>query len=37
VVIVGNAVDPMIQDPAAAVKMAEEYLEMYKDYLPTFA
>jgi len=30
------AIDPMIQDPAAAVKLADEYLELYRDYLPTF-
>jgi alpha-galactosidase len=31
------ALDPMIQDPAAAVKLAEEYLELYQAYLPAFA
>jgi hypothetical protein len=31
------AVDPMIQDPIVAVKLADEYLELYKDYLSTFA
>jgi alpha-galactosidase len=31
------AIDPMIQDPAAATKMADEYLELYKDYLPAFS
>ena len=30
------AIDPMIQDPATAVKLADEYLELYRDYLPTF-
>jgi alpha-galactosidase len=30
------AIDPMIQDPEVAVKLADEYLELYKDYLPTF-
>jgi alpha-galactosidase len=30
------AIDPMIQDPAVAVKLAEEYLELYRAYLPTF-
>jgi alpha-galactosidase len=30
------ALDPMIQDPAVAVKLAGEYLELYEGYLPTF-
>ena len=30
------AIDPMIQDPLVAVKLADEYLALYKDYLPTF-
>jgi alpha-galactosidase len=31
------ALDPMIQDPAVAVKLADEYLALYREYLPAFA
>jgi alpha-galactosidase len=30
------AIDPMIQDPQAAVNLADAYLKLYKDYLPSF-
>jgi alpha-galactosidase len=30
------AIDPMIQDPDVATDMAEAYLHLYMDYLPTF-
>jgi alpha-galactosidase len=31
------SIDPMIQDPAVAVELADDYLRLYKDYLPAFS
>ncbi|MBZ0307704.1 MAG: hypothetical protein K8I82_16675, partial [Anaerolineae bacterium] len=30
------SIDPMIQDPDIAIKLADEYIDMNLDYLPTF-